>query len=72
MLKSGKEILHLRFGIWPDRGQPIETTFRAEFCAYLRKQDPDYQSWMISVSYEVEESKPTANSAWNWRLVSRA
>jgi small conductance mechanosensitive channel len=53
-LESGKEILRLKFRIWPNRGQPIETSFVQELTAELRKTDPDYQPWMIATFYEVE------------------
>jgi small conductance mechanosensitive channel len=54
-LSTGKEFLRIKFRIWPNRGQPIETTFVKELAAQLKEQDPAYQDWMISVSYEVEE-----------------
>jgi small conductance mechanosensitive channel len=54
-LGSGKEVLRLKFRIWPNRGQPIETTYVQELTAELRREDPDYQPWMIAVSYEVEK-----------------
>jgi small-conductance mechanosensitive channel len=53
-LDSGKEILRLKFRVWPNRGGPIETTFRQELEATLQAQNPDYKPWMISVFYEVE------------------
>jgi small conductance mechanosensitive channel len=54
-LRSGKEILRIKFRIWPNRGQPIETSYVQELTAELKRQDPDYQQWMISVTYEVEK-----------------
>lgn len=57
VLSTGKEFLRLKFRIWPNRGQPIETTFAKELAALLREQDPGYQDWMISVFYEVEERR---------------
>jgi small conductance mechanosensitive channel len=54
-LSSGKEILRLKFRIWPNRGQPIEASFAQEMTAELRRIDPDYQPWMIAVTYEVEK-----------------
>ena len=50
-----KEIVRLKFRIWPNRGQPIETTYVQELTAALRRTDPDYQPWMIAVTYEVEK-----------------
>lgn len=52
---SGKEILRLKFRIWPNRGQPIESSYVQELIAALRKRDPDYQAWMVAVTYEVEK-----------------
>lgn len=54
-LESGKEFLRIKFRIWPNRGQPIETTFVQELAAELKKTDPDYQPWMIAIFYEVEK-----------------
>lgn len=54
---SEKEVLRLKFRIWPNRGQPIETTFVQELTARLKAVDPDYQAWMVAISYEVEEKK---------------
>ena len=69
-LGSGKDILRLKFRIWPNRGQPIETTFVQELTAELRKKDTDYQPWMIAVSYEVEERPPTSQRRL-WPLAKR-
>jgi small conductance mechanosensitive channel len=53
-LDSGKEFLRLKFRVWPNRGGPIETTFRQELEAELKRENPDYQAWMISIAYEIE------------------
>lgn len=53
-LESGKEILRIKFRIWPNRGQPIETTFVQELTAEMRRSDPEFQPWMIATFYEVE------------------
>ncbi len=63
---AGKEILRLKFRIWPNRQQPIETTFNQEFVAEATKIDPDYKSWMVGVSYEVEQRVARAQKAWLW------
>lgn len=65
-LTSGKEILRLKFRIWPNRGQPIETTFIQELTAHLKKTDSDYQTWMIAISYEVEERKQVVPRPTIW------
>ncbi len=52
---SGKDFLRIKFRIWPNRGQPIETTFVKELSAELKTINDSYQDWMIAVYYEVEE-----------------
>lgn len=61
---SGKEILRLKFRIWPNRGQPIETSFVQDLTAELKREDPDYQPWMIPVTYEVEQQSPRQRVLW--------
>ncbi|MDH3510378.1 MAG: mechanosensitive ion channel family protein [Gammaproteobacteria bacterium] len=70
-LKAGKEILRIKFRIWPARGQPIETNYLQELIAELKQNDPDYQPWMIAVSYEVEEKTQRPQQAWPWQLSKR-
>ncbi len=65
--ESGKEILRLKFRIWPGLGQPIETTFCQELIAELMVDDPDYLPWMIAISYEVEGRKQRPKQAWPWQ-----
>lgn len=64
---SGKEILRLKFRIWPNRGQPIETSYVQELTAELKRNDPDYQPWMITVTYEVEKRPSGARGGLLWR-----
>lgn len=66
VLASGKEILRLKFRIWPNRGQPIEASYVQEAAAELRKLDPDYQNWMIAVAYEVEKRPAASRSIGLW------
>lgn len=54
VMTSGKEILRLKFRIWPNRGQPIENSFCQELIAEAKKIHGDYAPWMVSISYEVE------------------
>ena len=51
-----KEIMRLKFRIWPNRGQPIETTFVKSLTSELKVINDQYQDWMITVFYEVEKS----------------
>lgn len=68
VLSSGKEILRIKFRIWPNRGQPIETVFVQELLAEFRRRDPEYQTWMISVTYEVEKQVQTTRKGLLWPL----
>ena len=52
---TGKEILRVKFRVWPGRGAPIETTFRQELTQAFKALDAAYADWMISVYYEVEK-----------------
>jgi len=52
---GGKEYLRIKFRIWPNRGQPIETIFVKELGLELRKIADIYQDWMVAVTYEVEK-----------------
>jgi len=62
---SGKEILRIKFRIWPNRGEQIETTFRQELLAELQVVDPGYLVWMIAVSYEAEKKKLSPQQSWS-------
>ena len=46
--------LRLRFRLWPGQGTLVETTFRQRVLAAMRELDPDYQDWMVSVTYRVQ------------------
>jgi small conductance mechanosensitive channel len=52
---TGKELLRVKFRIWPGRGKIIETTFRQEIIQILKGIDPAYSEWMVTVDYEVEK-----------------
>lgn len=68
-LTSSREILRIKFRIWPNRGQPIESVYVQELTAALKQQDSSFQSWMIAVTYEVEKktARPNSNLSWPWR-----
>jgi len=66
-LDSGKEFLRLKFRIWPNRGSPIETTFKQELEAELARENADYKQWMISVTNEIE-ARTTARLGFSWLL----
>lgn len=68
VLGSGREFLRIKFRIWPNRGQPIETTFVQELLAEMKRRDPDFQPWMIAVTYEVEKQAAPERKRLLWRL----
>ena len=55
---SGKIFFRVKFRIWPDRGGPIETAFKQELVQSLKKLNPDFADWMVTVNYEVEKESP--------------
>jgi len=65
-LDSGKEFLRLKFCVWPNRGGPIETTFRQELEAALKRESPDYAPWMIAVAYEIEHRAAAGRVGFSW------
>src|SRR5690606_15633946 len=65
---SGKEFLRLKFRIWPNRGGPIESAFVQEVVATLKRENEEYQPYMVAVTYEVEERKVGPRSAPLWPL----
>ncbi len=52
---TGREFVRIKFRIWPDRIEPIEKNFRPELLAALRKIDPDFADWQVSIHFEVEK-----------------
>ncbi|HEX6997124.1 MAG TPA: mechanosensitive ion channel domain-containing protein [Gammaproteobacteria bacterium] len=70
-LDSGKEFLRLKFRIWPNKGGLLESTFREELTQTLKAIDPDYQSWMVAVSYEAEQRTLRPETAMPWLLRPR-
>ena len=64
---AGKEILRIKFRIWPNREKPIETTYYQELIAEITKKDPDYKTWMVAISYEVEKRAVRPSQTWLWR-----
>jgi small conductance mechanosensitive channel len=55
---AGTPFVRIKFRVWPNRGEPIEKTFKQELVAELKKLDPDYAEWMVAVYYEVEQKAP--------------
>ncbi len=54
---SGKELLRIKFRIWPGRGAPIETALKQEVVQSMKGIDPSYADWMVSINYEVEKKQ---------------
>ncbi len=64
---AGKEILRIKFRIWPNREKPIETTYYQELISEIKQIIPDYQPWMVAISYEVEKRVVRAAKKWLWQ-----
>ena len=54
---GGRSYCRIKFRIWPGRGSPIEQSFKQEIVQVIKKIDPDYADWMVSVYYEVENKR---------------
>ena len=59
---GGRAFLRLKFRIWPDRMEPINQSFRQELLHGLKRIDPDYADWMVSVHFEIEKPVRRASS----------
>ena len=56
-MTENKQIIRTKFRIWPNRGAPIETTYKQELLVKLKELDKNYQDWMVSVNYEIENKQ---------------
>jgi small-conductance mechanosensitive channel len=56
-ISPDKEILRVKFRIWPGRGTPIEAGLRNELFAVIKQIVPEYEDWMITVNYEIEKKQ---------------
>ncbi|MDH3535114.1 MAG: mechanosensitive ion channel family protein [Gammaproteobacteria bacterium] len=52
---SGRLYIRVKFRIWPGRGAPIENAYKSELVDALKKLDPIYDAWMVSINNEVSE-----------------
>jgi small conductance mechanosensitive channel len=53
--KAGQwRYLRIKFKLWPGQIKIIEETFKESVVQVLKKTQPDYASWMITVTYRVE------------------
>jgi moderate conductance mechanosensitive channel len=48
---GGWNYLRVEFKIWPSQGALIEVTFRQQIIAAMKKFDPNYAEWMVTVTY---------------------
>ncbi len=48
---GGWEFLRIHFKIWPGQGNLIETTFRQQVVRAMKKFDPEYADWQVTVIY---------------------
>ena len=71
-LDAHKTVLRLKFRIWPQRQQPIETTFLQQLNAEITQAEPDYKPWMTAISYEVEARNRRTADSWLWRKQRQA
>ena len=46
--------LRIKFRLWPSQGGIIETTFKQRVVAAMKKINPDFTDWMVTVTYKVE------------------
>jgi small conductance mechanosensitive channel len=46
--------LRVKFRLWPGQGALIETTFKQQVTALMKRRHPDYADWMVRVTYRVE------------------
>jgi len=54
-VKNGQwRYLRIKFKLWPGQTTIIEETFKGRVVQIFKKSYPDYDSWMITVTYKVE------------------
>lgn len=46
--------LRVKLSLWPGQGALIEGPFRQRVISAMRKVDPDYADWMVTVTYRAE------------------
>ncbi|MGD9993195.1 MAG: mechanosensitive ion channel family protein [Salinivirgaceae bacterium] len=54
---TGKKYSRIKLRIWPGRTQLIDNTLKHELLDILKKVEPDYKDWMLSINYEIENGK---------------
>ena len=57
VLPSNREVIRVKFRLWPGRGSLIETAFKQEVIAACKALQADYSDWMVTVTYEAEKKQ---------------
>ncbi len=57
---GGWNYLRVRFKIWPGQGALIETTFKARVVDAMKKFDPNYADWMVTITFRATRHEPDA------------
>ena len=65
-MPSGRNFVRVKFSIWPGRSGPIESAYKQEMIATLKKLDSEYAEWMISINNEVSEA-PVAMQPYRFK-----
>ncbi|MFC1534651.1 mechanosensitive ion channel family protein [Thermodesulfobacteriota bacterium] len=53
--KAGKwRYLRVKFRLWPGQTGIIETSYKQRVVSVMKKHNPDYMDWMVTVTYRVE------------------
>jgi hypothetical protein len=59
-VKEGQwRYLRIKFKLWPGQIKIIEETFKERVVQVVKKFYADYASWMITVTYKVEDENIT-------------
>ncbi|MGE4289227.1 MAG: mechanosensitive ion channel family protein [Salinivirgaceae bacterium] len=67
---TGKKYSRIKLRIWPGRTQIIDSTLKQELLDILKKTEPDYKDWMLSINYEIENGKNKKHKNGNKSQVS--
>lgn len=54
---TGKKYSRIKLRIWPGRTNIVDSTIKQELLDILKKAEPDFKDWMLSVNHEIENGK---------------
>ncbi len=54
---GGWRFLRVKLHLWPGQGPLVETTLRQRVLAAMKRLDPDYQDWMVTVTWRVGKER---------------